>query len=374
MSKWRESISRCSLLLAVLCGWLSLAYGQQAHPIKVPLRRLGNPQFPTAFWLTPADPNFRHSGDALFWLDSDTIATTFFQDFCCRSGNQRGARYGAAFFNAAGKLLATHDWTATPDRPFRVGGIAGAFWTLSSDNVVLLGNNFAERARIAVPKRARVIWSKSGHGVAVQDGTEVDVYDVQNPGATARMSIAADALVEDVYGDAILLDFRSKACQIEIKSSNSWTPAPPDGMEPGRCPSAIALVSPSEALIAYPEATGQSLAIVRAGGSTETIPYSGQVIGTANSGRLALVHFQPNPVAEAFDMDFGGHKQVIVYNIAGRSTAFQRTFGSQAGAALSPDGKHLAVIDRHSLLIYTLPAQTAAPPGTAAVTTRFLAR
>jgi hypothetical protein len=75
----------------------------------------------------------------------------------------------------------------------------------------------------------------------------------------------------------------------------------------------------------------------------------------AGAGRIALQVFRANPLADVLDMDFGGRKVVAVYDSTTKRTLFRRTINGQAGAALSPDGHHLAVVEDDNLLIYDLP-------------------
>jgi hypothetical protein len=54
-------------------------------------------------------------------------------------------------------------------------------------------------------------------------------------------------------------------------------------------------------------------------------------------------------------MDFGGQKEITVYDPSAKTNVLRTKISGQAGASLSPDGHHLAVIDAHKLLIYSLP-------------------
>ena len=55
--------------------------------------------------------------------------------------------------------------------------------------------------------------------------------------------------------------------------------------------------------------------------------------------------FHPNPLASALDMDFGGQKEITVYDPSTKTNVLRTKITGQAGASLSPDGHHLAVID-----------------------------
>jgi hypothetical protein len=50
---------------------------------------------------------------------------------------------------------------------------------------------------------------------------------------------------------------------------------------------------------------------VRRDASGEPVQAPGQLVGIADSGRLAVQFFHPNPLASALDMDFGGQKDPV---------------------------------------------------------------
>jgi len=330
--------------------------GQTSHPVKVSLSHLGSPQFPPGFWVSNADPHFRHRSDALFWLSTDKVATTFFKEYCCGSGRNSGVRYAAAVFDLTGKTIATHEWTSMPDAPFYVGGTVGAVWVRHKDQVDVLGNDFGVVGEIPLPEQSKLIWSKSGHGVAVQAGSTILFYDIANLSAVIRTAVPAETWAADVYGGTVLLHSRTKPCHTGILQANdehSWNVNPGADNAPGRCASGLALLSSNATLVSGRSSDTQD--IVHRDGTVETIAAPGKLITIADSGRLAFQSFYPNPLAKKLDLDFGGHKEISIYDPSSKATVFRIKIGGQSGAALSPNGHHLAVIDGHQLLIYTMP-------------------
>jgi hypothetical protein len=161
------------LLVPLICSSVPSCFGQSSRPKKVSISGIGNPEFPTGFWASRSDPHFGHRMDKLFWLSADRVATTFFKEYRCETGAIYGVRYGAAIFNLAGKATATHEWTAMCDSPFQLGGLLGAFWVQRKDSVDVLRSDFTVTGQISLPKQSHPVWSKSGHGVAVQNGTTI---------------------------------------------------------------------------------------------------------------------------------------------------------------------------------------------------------
>ena len=165
----RERVMLLMVLLA--CVAIASAQRSQPNPVKVPIKHIAHPQFPTGFWVSRADPHFRHATDMLFWLGPDAVAATFFKEYCCESGGKLGARYGAAVFDLTGKLVAEHEWTSISDAPFHIGGAVGAFWVRYTDKIELLRPDFSVAEQIPLQKGSFVVWSKSRRAVGVQDGT-----------------------------------------------------------------------------------------------------------------------------------------------------------------------------------------------------------
>jgi hypothetical protein len=95
--------------------------------------------------------------------------------------------------------------------------------------------------------------------------------------------------------------------------------------------------------------------IVHRGGSAEPIPTPGEVLGIAASDRIAFQTFHPSGLAKFLDTDFGGHKEFTVYDTSKKTVIFHKTMGGQAGAAIALDGRHFAIVEGNSLLIYSLP-------------------
>jgi hypothetical protein len=327
-----------------------------APVIKVSLEHVGNPQFPTGFWLSNSDPHFGHRSDALFWLGSDKVATTFFKEYCCRSGRNSGARYAAAIFDLNRKTIATHEWTSTPDARFYVGGTVGAVWVRHKDRVDVLSSDFGVVGEIPLPEKSQLICSKSGHGVAVQAGPTILFYDLANLSAVIRTTVPADTWAADVYGGTILLHSQTKRCYTSILRGNdeqSWNINSGTENASGKCASGLGLLSFNATLVSGRSPDTRD--IVHRDGTVETIAAQGGLLGIADSGRLMFESFYPNPLAKKLDLDFGGHKEISIYDPSSKATVFRKKFGGQSGAALSPDGHHLAVIDGHQLLIYTVP-------------------
>lgn len=332
-------------LIVTLSTLLTIArcLGQSPTPVSVSLRCIGRPQFPTGFWISDADPHFRHRADTLFWLSADKVATTFFKEYCCRSGANSGVRYAVAAFDLAGKTIATHEWTSMADATFYAGGALGAFWVRYRDRVDVLSEDFAVVGQIPLPKRSTLIWSKSGRGAAVQAGTTILLYDMANLAAAASVAGPADTRAVDVHRDAVLLNsLPNQPCSVRIVQAtkeHSWNVNSVTDEASGRCASGFALLSADAVLVIEP---GQRIRkIVHRDAAVEAIPAQGELIGIADSGRLAFQSFYPNSLAQKLDMDFGGHKEVSIYDPSTKAIVFQTKIGGQAGAALSPAGTTL---------------------------------
>jgi len=345
---------RLTILTLVVLLAIAHCLGQGVTTVKVSLRSIGSPQFPTGFWLSKDDPHFRHRRDTLFWLSGDKVATTFFKEYCCGPKASTGVRYAAAVFNVAGKMIATHEWTSLPDAPLYVGGTVGGFWVRYKERVDVLSDDFSVVGQISLPEPSDLIWSKAGHGAAVQAGTTISLYDIANLPAVVRVAVSVDTRAVDVYGNTLLLrSVPTKPCAADILQANSehsWNVG--SGIAPSRCISGLALLSDSAVLVSGPSRGVWKIA--HRDGTLETLPVQGNLLSVADSGHLAFESFHPNPLAEKLDMDFGGHKEVVVYDPSTKTTVFRTKIGGQSGAALSPDGHRLAVIDGHELVIYAL--------------------
>jgi hypothetical protein len=331
--------------------------GQNSTPIEASLRGVGSPQFPTGYWVSDSDPHFLHSQDMLFWLGSDNLATTFFKGFCCRSGNQRGLKYGAVVFDTSGKKITTHEWTSMPDSPFSVGGIVGAFWLRYDDHIEVLDKDFTVTGQMALPKGVYQTMSKGVTWIGAKEGTKLSIYKPAGTFATASLVLPSETRVADVNGQVVLLNGTShKSCYIGVWQMGAgalWTlnTSAPDIC--GRCTSGEGLLS-EDAVLIRPYGS-LSHEIVHRDGSVETISEVGELLEIAVSGRISFQLFHPNQLAMALDMDFGGQKEITVYDPSKKSIIFRKTIGGQSGAALAPDGNHLAIIEGSSLLIYSLP-------------------
>jgi hypothetical protein len=336
---------------------IALCFGQNSTPVKISLRHLGSPQFPTGFWMSESDPHFRHRGDTLFWLSADKVATTFFKEYCCRSGHDHGERYAAAVFDLTGKPIATHQWTSMPDAPLHVGGTVGGFWVKYTDRVDILSDDFATVGHIPLIKSSKLIWSKSGLGVALHEETTISLYRLADLADVTRVAAPVGTRVIDVHGDSVLLNsLLARPCYVGVVQANSehsWNVSSLTNETSTGCASGLALVSMDAVLVSGPGRSSRTVA--HRNGTVEPIPVEGTLLGIANSGRMAFQSFRPNPLAEKLDLDFGGQKEVVVYDPLTKVTVFRTSIGGQSGAALSPDGRHLAVIDGHDLLIYTMP-------------------
>jgi hypothetical protein len=353
------------LLLALLALYAGTACAQrsQPKPVEISLKRIGQPQFPTGFWASMADPHFRHATDMLFWLSPDAVATTFFKEYCCESSGKSGARYGAAVFDLTGKLVAKHEWTSMSDAPFHIGGAVGAFWVRYSGKIELLRADFTVGGQIPLQKGSTVVWSKSGHGMAVQDGTVLSIYDFPNGTAAIPVTIPAGTRAADVNGHVALLNSAPNAnsCTVAVIETSvqlSWVPVSNAEKVGNWCPSGLGLLAADVVLVSEPRLSpGLEFAtkIARRDGTIDEIDSKGRLLEIAESGRLAFQSFDPNPFAQALDMDFGGHKIFTVYDSARKAAIFKTKKGGQAGTSLSPDGHHLALVDGDKLLIYSLP-------------------
>ncbi len=347
--------------------WITLAFtilvpiahcfGQDSTPVKTSLRHLGSPQFPTGFWMSESDPHFRHRADTLSWLSVDKVATTFFKEYCCRSGDSHGERYAAAVFDLTGKPTATHQWTSMPDAPFHVGGTVGGFWVRYKDRVDILSDDFTTIGHIPLIKSSKLIWSKSGLGVALQEADTILLYRLADLAAVTRLAAPVGTRVVDVHGDSVLLDsLPTSPCYVGIvqaSSEHSWNVSSLTNEISTGCASGLALISADAVLVSGPGRSNRTIA--HRNGTVEPILAEGTLLGIADSGRMAFQSFRPNPLAEKLDLDFGGQKEVVVYDPLTKVTVFRTSIRGQSAAALSPDGRHLAVVDGHELLIYTMP-------------------
>jgi hypothetical protein len=348
-----------SLLAVLIYPTFLSGFGQSTVPIKVSLRGTGSPQFPTGFWVSNSDPHFRHSRDQLFWLSTDEVATTFFKEYCCRSGGNTGVRYSAAIFDIQGNKLAMHDWTSMPDDPVSVGGGRGFFWVRSKDYLDALKTGFNVAARIPLADKAVPVFSRNGNWIAVRDGSKLSIYTLGGPSTPVSVELPEGALVADIYGDTALLNGPRTSCYVKVWQAGRglvWAVDKGDASAqhvPGRCNSGEALLSEDEVLIKSGLTDG--LEIVHRDDTVETIPENGKLTGMTASGRFMFETFHPNELAEKLDMDFGGQKEIVVYDSPSKTVIFRKMMGGQAGAALAPDGHHLAIIEGSNLLIYSLP-------------------
>ncbi len=357
----------CAVVVA-LATWFSFirCSGQNTPPVKVSLRDIGSPQFPTGFWVSKSDPHFRHHLDNLFWLSSDKVGMSFFEEYCCRTGGKSGVKYVSAVFNTSGNNISKHEWISTPDDPFYVGGAPGFFLAQYRDRVLFFKSDFTLARQISTPKGSHLIWSKRGNSLGVQDGTSLSLYETENLTKAGSIALPPNATAVDVYGDAALVNSsNAKTCYVGILQAAghlSWTVNNLAEQVPGSCAHGIGLLSADAVLVTQPQRNevplgGVSfrLQVVHFDGAVEPITVPGRLLGIADSGRMAFQSFYPSPLAQKLDMDFGSHKEVTVYDPSTKTTVFRTKIGGQAGAALAPDGQHVAVIEGHNLLIYALP-------------------
>lgn len=356
MRKAREGNKLPAVLLAIMISPAFFnSFGQNSTPIKVSLRSTGSPQFPGSYWMGDSDPHFRHHLDTLFWLSPENVATTFFKGFCCRSGDDRGLKYGAAVFDISGKRITTHDWTSMPDAPFGVEGVGGAFWLRYPDHIDVLDRDFMVTGQIPLHKSTHLTRSKRGSWIAVKEEEELSIYRVGETSAAANLVLPLETWVVDINSHAVLLNSRSyKSCYVAVWQTGGGPSWMLDSSAPVyRCTSGEGLLSDDAVLIKRYQP--DRLEIVHRDGSVEAVPGQGNLLGIAASGRIALQTIHPSHLAEFLDMDFGGQKEITVYDPSKKIIIFRKTIGGQAGAALAPDGNHLAIIDGSSLLIYSLP-------------------
>jgi hypothetical protein len=331
--------------------------GQNAPPVKTSLWGTGGPQFPTGYWFSDSDPHFRHRFDRLFWLDTTHVASSFFRGFCCRTGDGRGVKYRAVIFDSNGTRIATHDWTATPNAPFSVLGMAGSFWLRYEDHIEALKDDFTVAGQIPLGVDSLPRWSNTDDWVAVIKDANVSIYHKGMTSASSSVLLPARTRLVDLNDHAMLVSSASsKSCYtavFPIAGGPIWTLDNSPASESTECEEGQALISEDAVLVSNYRA--ERLEIVHRGGSAEVVSGLGHLIGLAKSGRLAVQTFQPSRLAQALDMDFGGQKDVSVYDRVKRNVIFHKTIGGQAGAALAPDGHHLAIIEGKSLLIYSVP-------------------
>jgi len=362
----KQNVSWAVLVSLVICFPFISCFGQNTPPVKVSLRDIGGPQFPTGFWLSKSDPHFRHHLDNLFWLSSDKVAMTFFKEYCCRTGGKSGVKFVSAVFDTSGNNISNHEWISMPDDPFKVGGVARFFLAQYRDRVVFVRGDFTVAGQIPIPKGSRLIWSKRSDSVAVQDGRSLLLYETEGLTQAESIDLPPDTRPVDLYGHAALVNSSTpKVCYVGILQpgvARSWALSTAAQQVSGKCASGVGLISADAVLITQPKRNGapspgvsSTVKIVHFDGSEETIPTLGRPIGIADSGRIAFQVFYPSSLARTLDMDFGGHKEFAIYDPSTKATVFRKKFGGQAGAALAADGRHVAVIDGNNLLIYALP-------------------
>jgi hypothetical protein len=329
--------------------------------IKVSLRGVGKPQFPTGYWLSHADPHFNHSQDRIFWLDNGRVALTFFDQQCCAANNKTAeAKFRSAIFDTAGKKVDVHDWEDIERDPFYIGGHESTFWVRHRDSIELLRPDYSEAGRLEIVRGSYVVWSKSTRFGAYVEGTSVSIFDPSQPATKLRVTIPSNASVADLDERTLLLEVKSgKQCGIRvlgIKDAQTWTFLQPleSIMDEPRCPSALAVL-PSNAVLAQQRGSKQSQIIrLRRGEKAVPVMHGDQVINVAGGRRVAVQVFHANPIADFLDMDFGGSKELSIFDLEDGKVVFRKTIGGQSGAALSPDGHHLAVVESGSLYIYDL--------------------
>jgi hypothetical protein len=322
------------------------------------LHGVGSPQFPTGFFLSSSDPHFRHSGDTLFWLDSQTVATTFFRRFS-GSGRNAGIEFSAAVVGITDKRISTHDWISMPDKRFSLGGGVGFFEMRYHDHIDLLHPDFALARSFPIsgstfPSRSDITWSKSGNSFAVDDGSKVSLYVGGSSTSAGSWVVPTGTSIADVREHSLLFNNGSRgSCGVIVVYAGSRPPWNLNGTadKSAGCARGKGLLSEDAALVEeYP-----SMKVIYRNGSMDIIPEPGQLRGIASSGRIALESFRPNAIARRLDMDFGGQKTFAVYDPATKTTLFRKKVNGQGGAALSPDGHHVAIIENSDLLVYEIP-------------------
>jgi len=364
------------LLTGLMCPAFLDSLGQDSTPIKVSLRSTGAPQFPTGYWLSDSDPHFRHSMDKVFWVNSENVAMTFFKEFCCQSGSGRGVVNGAAVFDASGKKVATHQWTSTPGAHFFAEGGAGFFWLQYDDHIDLLKPDFTVAGQIPLPKTTSpalqatlhtfLIPSKSGKWIALDEAGKLTIYAAGESSPTASFTIPVETWVADFTNHAVLLKSKAReSCSLGVwpidgTRGTGWYVQDPASNPHSECLRGLGLISDDAALVegnSVPLGSDVELKseIVHRGGSAEPIPTPGEVLGIAASDRIAFQTFHPSGLAKFLDTDFGGHKEFTVYDTSKKTVIFHKTMGGQAGAAIALDGRHFAIVEGNSLLIYSFP-------------------
>lgn len=354
----RGRISPTVMFVVGILTAVSASFGQNLKPVRVSLRSIGSPQFPTGYHLSDSDPHFRHSGDKLFWLNSDSVAITFFKEFCCPSGGHSGIKHGAAVFDTSGNAVGTHDLVSLPDTPFLLEGGVGSFLLIYDSHIDALKSNFDKLGRITVSHFISPRLSTDGSQIAVSDRGKLSVYGTADLISKATLTLPSGTEVADMNDHAVLLNAKSKsACDIVVWQTGggaSWKVSfRPD--EYGGCSTGYGEGLLSDDAIVIRKGNPNTREIVSRNGHVETISEEGDLLGTASSGRFALQRFFPSAFADALDMDFGGKRAITVYDPSQKRLIFRKKFGGQTAAALAPDGHHLAVIEGNNLLIYPLP-------------------
>lgn len=332
-------------------------FGQTILQVSVSLKHIGRPEFPTGYWFTASDPHFRHSQDRIFWLSSRKIATTFFNGYCCGAGQNASTRFRAAVFDLADNKISTHDWISRPDDPFYVGGQLNLLWVRYRNRLVLLRPDYTIVRQFPLSSSTHLEWSKSGNSFGLEESGKLSIYHQSWSSPSAILDIPETASVVDVHGDSALLTSKpGRPCNIQVIAPGGISPwnldVPPPNIY-GNCYWGIGLLSESAVLVEHfqPEA----LQIFYRNGRTTNLKQTGELSGIANSGRIGIQAFYPNPIATFLDMDFGGHKVITVYETSTMKILFHKLVDAQGDAVLSPDGHHLAIIEKNVLLIYQIP-------------------
>jgi hypothetical protein len=324
------------------------------------LHGVGSPQFPTGSFVSSSDPHFRHRGDKLFWLDSQTVATTFFRRYSGSGGNA-GVEVRAAVFGIADKRISTHDWVSRPDKPPSLGGGVGFFEMSYHDHIDLLRPDFTLTRSIAVSVSTSrswpdITWSTSVNSFAVGDGGKVSLYEGGSSSSVESWVVPKGAWIAAVREHSILFNNRSAAsCGVIVLYAGSRSPwnldDPADKSAP--CTRGKGLISEDAVLV--DESQSNVMKVIHRSGAVDSLTEPGELLGVSSSGRIALKSFRPNPIAERLDMDFGGQKTFTVYDPLTKTTLFHKRVNGQGGAALSPDGHHIAIIENSDLLVYEIP-------------------
>jgi len=296
--------------------------------------------------------------DRLYWLDSKQIAIIFYHGGCCVLWAPGPPSYEvrAVTFDLSGQRKALRDWHVDESHKRRaLQGPGGYVVVTSEDGLEFFNFELATVKTITIPNKSTLWVSKNGgDSFALRTPSELLFYPrgPLDPPSRLAIPVSDKATPEDILGTSAIFNGKCGADVWQLGRDGFWR-AWTGGNQQSNCLRPLALLSQDSFL-----AGGQNgISIVHRNGEVETVSQlEGKVLETTpQSGRFLVQAFRPNAMAQALDMDFGGTKRFLVYDISSHRVIFEHEYAGDAGAALSPDGHHLAIVEHRKLLIYDLP-------------------